>query len=96
MKNKIEFDVILEINETETRKQFNKEIEELTKSIEEYKPIINEIIDYYIKYARTKDFKEFIISGYTNWLTSRPLDAKKLINQEYDIIIDHLNRINRR
>jgi len=86
MKNKIEFDVILEINETETRKQFNKEIEELTKSIEEYKPIINEI----------KDFKEFIISGYTNWLTSRPLDAKKLINQEYDIIIDHLNRINRR
>ena len=96
MKDKIEIDVLLEINESEQRKLFNKELEELTKSIEEYRPIISEIIDYYIKYASTRDFKEFIISGFTSWLTSKPTDAKKVINQEYDTIIDHLNRINRR
>ena len=59
-KDKIDFDVLLEINESEQRKLFNKELEELTKSIEEYRPIISEIIDYYIKYASTRDFKEFI------------------------------------
>ena len=96
MKDNIEFDVLLEINESEQRKLFNKELEELTKSIEEYRPIISEIIDYYIKYTGTNTTKDFILNTLTDWFKSEPIKVKKYLDKEYDSILDYINRKTRR
>ena len=96
MKDKIEFDVLLEINESEQRKLFNKEIEELSKSIEEYTPIMKEIIDYYIKYTGTNTTKDFILNTLTDWFKSEPIKVKKYLDKEYDSILDYINRKTRR
>ena len=96
MNEKVEFDVILEINESEKRKQFDKEIKELTKSIEEYRPIISEIIDYYIKYTGTNTTKLFMLDTLTDWFKSEPIKVKKYLDKEYDSILDYINRKTRR
>ena len=90
---KIEFDVLLDINHQAQKNDVAKEHRKLLKSrlerLEQSLPILEEIIEFYIKYDQ-ESLKEFMVTRLTEWFISNPKNASKVIEEEYNSIIDYM------
>ena len=82
---KIEFDVMLDLN----NKTLKAEQKFMDKQLKINLPIIKEIIQFYIKYD-TEQLKEFMLNRLSEWYIANPKLANKVIEQEYDSIIDYM------